>query len=239
MLQPIATMPPTPIKTAPSRCRPRSATEPKPSQRKLFCSSATAAEAGSVVPIVGSLGPMCFSTASLSTCPSSSNSASAPGSSSSAVVPRTADGQWRPAYLTEYHPDARYSARDLQHYADKVRAGASSAITQFFFNADAYFRFVDEARKLGADVPVVPGIMPITNASQLLRFSDACGAEVPRWIRTRLEGFGDDKASIQAFGLDVVTDLCDQLRCGGVPGLHFYTMNQATAVKAICERLGL
>ena len=138
----------------------------------------------------------------------------------------------------EMHPQARNPQADLKAYVTKVMAGADVAITQYFFNTDAYFRFVDEADKAGASIPVVPGIMPITNASQLLRFSDACGAEVPRWIRTRLEGFGDDKASIQAFGLDVVTDLCDQLRAGGVPGLHFYTMNQATTVKAICERLG-
>ena len=139
----------------------------------------------------------------------------------------------------EMHPQARNPQADLKAYVTKVMAGADVAITQYFFNTDAYFRFVEEAEKAGATIPVVPGIMPITNASQLIRFSDACGAEVPRWIRTRLEGFGDDKASIQAFGLDVVTDLCDQLRCAGVPGLHFYTMNQATTVKAICERLGL
>jgi methylenetetrahydrofolate reductase (NADPH) len=139
----------------------------------------------------------------------------------------------------EMHPQARSPQADLKAYVTKVMAGADVAITQYFFNTDAYFRFVEEAEKAGATIPVVPGIMPITNASQLLRFSDACGAEVPRWIRTRLEGFGDDKASIQAFGLDVVTDLCDQLRAGGVPGLHFYTMNQATTVKALCERLGL
>ena len=142
------------------------------------------------------------------------------------------------AAYPEMHPQARNPQADLQAYVTKVKAGADVAITQYFFNTDAYFRFVDEAEKAGATIPVVPGIMPITNASQLIRFSDACGAEVPRWIRTRLEGFGDDKASIQAFGLDVVTDLCDQLRCAGVPGLHFYTMNQATTVKAICERLG-
>lgn len=139
----------------------------------------------------------------------------------------------------EMHPQARNPQADLQAYVTKVKAGADVAITQYFFNTDAYFRFVEDAEKAGATIPVVPGIMPITNASQLIRFSDACGAEVPRWIRTRLEGFGDDKASIQAFGLDVVTDLCEQLRAGGVPGLHFYTMNQATTVKALCERLGL
>lgn len=139
----------------------------------------------------------------------------------------------------EMHPQARSPQADLQAYVTKVKAGADVALTQYFFNTDAYFRFVDEAEKLGATIPVIPGIMPITNSSQLLRFSDACGAEVPRWIRTRLEGFGDDKASIQAFGLDVVTDLCDQLRCAGVPGLHFYTMNQSSTVLALCERLGL
>ena len=139
----------------------------------------------------------------------------------------------------EMHPQARHPQADLQAYVTKVKAGADVALTQYFFNTDAYFRFVDEAEALGATIPVVPGIMPITNSTQLLRFSDSCGTEVPRWIRTRLEGFGDDKASIQAFGLDVVTDLCEQLRSVGVPGLHFYTMNQAAPVLAICERLGL
>lgn len=143
------------------------------------------------------------------------------------------------AAYPEMHPQARNPQADLQAYVTKVKAGADVALTQYFFNSDAYFRFVDEAEALGATIPVVPGIMPITNSSQLLRFSDACGAEVPRWIRTRLEGFGDDKASIQAFGLDVVTELCEQLRSVGVPGLHFYTMNQAAPVLAICERLGL
>ncbi|MCC2635714.1 MAG: metF, partial [Ramlibacter sp.] len=112
-----------------------------------------------------------------------------------------------------------------------------AAITQYFYNADAYFRFVDEVRKLGVDVPVVPGVMPITNSSQLLRFSDSCGAEVPRWIRLRLQSFGDDSASIKAFGLDVVSALCEQLQRGGAPGLHFYTMNQAGPTLAIAQRL--
>lgn len=143
------------------------------------------------------------------------------------------------AAYPEVHPQAKSPEADLQAFATKVRAGADSAITQYFFNSDAYFRFVDDAHKLGADVPVVPGIMPITGASQLLRFSDACGAEVPRWIRLRLQAFGDDAASIRAFGLDVVTDLCDQLRNAGVPGLHFYTMNQSAATLEICDRLGL
>lgn len=143
------------------------------------------------------------------------------------------------AAYPEFHPQARSPQADLQAFATKVKAGADSAITQYFFNSDAYFRFVDEAHRLGVDVPIVPGIMPITNASQLLRFSDACGAEVPRWIRMRLQGFGDDTASIQAFGHDVVADLCDQLRNAGVPGLHFYTMNQSVPTLALCEALDL
>ncbi|MCK6415568.1 MAG: methylenetetrahydrofolate reductase [NAD(P)H] [Giesbergeria sp.] len=143
------------------------------------------------------------------------------------------------AAYPEMHPQSRSPEADLQAYAAKVKAGANSAITQFFFNADAYFRFVDEARRLGAEVPVVPGIMPITNASGLLRFADSCGAEVPRWIRLRLQGLGDDAAGIRAFGLDVVTRLCEQLLAAGAPGLHFYTMNQSTATLEICRRLGL
>ena len=139
----------------------------------------------------------------------------------------------------ETHPQARSPQADLQAYLTKVRAGASSAITQMFFNTDAYFRFVDEAHALGADIPVVPGIMPIINSSGIIRFADACGTEIPRWIRLRLQSFGDDTESIKAFGLDVVTDLCDQLRTAGVPGLHFYTMNQSTATLEICRRLGI
>lgn len=139
----------------------------------------------------------------------------------------------------EVHPQAKSPQADVQAYVTKVKAGANSAITQYFFNSDAYFRFVDEAYKLGADIPVVPGIMPITSSSQLMRFSDACGAEIPRWIRLRLQAFGDDTASIKAFGLEVVSDLCEQLRNGGAPGLHFYTMNQSTAVTAICRNLEL
>jgi methylenetetrahydrofolate reductase (NADPH) len=141
------------------------------------------------------------------------------------------------AAYPEVHPQARSPQADLQAFAAKVRAGADSAITQYFFNSDAYFRFVDDALALGVDVPVVPGIMPITGSAQLLRFSDACGAEVPRWIRLRLQSFGDDSASIKAFGLDVVTDLCDQLITAGVPALHFYTMNQSQAVGQIIDRL--
>jgi methylenetetrahydrofolate reductase (NADPH) len=143
------------------------------------------------------------------------------------------------AAYPEMHPQARNPQADLQAYVAKVKAGADVALTQYFYNADAYFRFVEEAAKAGAAIPVIPGIMPITNSTQLMRFSDACGAEIPRWIRTRLEGYGDDKASIQAFGIDVVSSLCETLIKGGVPGLHFYTMNQAGAVLALCQRLGL
>ena len=142
------------------------------------------------------------------------------------------------AAYPEVHPQAKSPASDLQAFATKVRAGANSAITQYFYNADAYFRFVEEVDALGLSVPVVPGIMPITSSMQLMRFSDACGAEIPRSIRLRLQSFGDDSASIKAFGLDVVTDLCEQLRAGGAPGLHFYSMNQSAAILEICSRLG-
>ena len=139
----------------------------------------------------------------------------------------------------EVHPQAKSPEADLQAYVTKVRAGANSAITQYFYNSDAYFRFVDDAYKLGADIPVVPGIMPIISSTQLMRFSDACGAEIPRWIRLRLQAFGDDTASIKAFGLDVVSDLCEQLLNGGAPSLHFYTMNQSQAVKQLVERISV
>ncbi|MGN6082716.1 methylenetetrahydrofolate reductase [NAD(P)H] [Trinickia sp.] len=154
---------------------------------------------------------------------------------------RAEHGDWfhiEVAGYPEYHPQARSPKHDIENFARKVKAGANAAITQYFYNADAYFRFVDEARKLGVDVPIVPGIMPITNYSQLMRFSEMCGAEVPRWIAKRLESFGDDKEAIRAFGLDVVTQLCERLVKEGAPGLHFYTLNAATATKAICERLG-
>ena len=141
------------------------------------------------------------------------------------------------AAYPEIHPQAKSADADLNAFAAKVKAGADSAITQYFFNSDAYFRFVDDAHRLGVDVPVVPGIMPITSSTQLMRFSDACGAEIPRWIRLRLQGFGDDLESIKSFGLDVITDLCDQLRMAGVPGIHFYTMNQAAASAEIIRRL--
>jgi methylenetetrahydrofolate reductase (NADPH) len=143
------------------------------------------------------------------------------------------------AAYPEMHPQARSPQADLEAFAAKARAGASGAITQFFFNADAYFRFVDDVAHLGLSIPIVAGIMPITNSAQILRFADANGSDVPRWIRLRLMSFGDDSASIRAFGLDVVAQLCDKLRAAGVPGLHFYSMNQSQAVLAICERLGL
>ena len=143
------------------------------------------------------------------------------------------------AAYPEMHPQAKSPLADLQAYVEKVKAGADAAITQFFFNADAYERFVEDSRRLGADIPVVPGIMPITNASGIIRFADSSGAEIPRWIRLRLQSFGDDAASIKAFGLDVVTELCERLLRIGVPGLHIYTMNAATAPLEICRRLGL
>jgi methylenetetrahydrofolate reductase (NADPH) len=142
------------------------------------------------------------------------------------------------AAYPEVHPQAKSPASDLQAFAAKVKAGANSAITQYFYNADAYFRFVEDVDAMGLNVPVVPGIMPITSSTQLMRFSDACGAEIPRWIRLRLQSFGDDSASIKSFGLDVVTDLCQQLLAGGAPGLHFYSMNHSNAVLQICQRLG-
>ena len=143
------------------------------------------------------------------------------------------------AAYPEMHPQARSPQADLQAFEAKVKAGASSAITQFFYNADAYWRFMDEVRRLGLDIPVVPGIMPITNSSGILRFADGCGAEIPRWVRLRLQSFGDDTASIKAFGLDVVTDLCERLRAQGAPSLHFYTMNTSATVLELARRLGL
>lgn len=142
------------------------------------------------------------------------------------------------AAYPETHPQAKSPLADLDAFAAKVAAGADSGITQYFFNADAYFRYVDDLAAQGIRVPVVPGVMPITSSTQLIRFSDACGAEIPRWIRMRLQSYGDDSASIRAFGLDVVTALCERLVAGGAPGIHFYTMNQAAATTQICERLG-
>ncbi len=148
------------------------------------------------------------------------------------------DFQIEVAAYPETHPQAKSPEADLQAFVTKVKAGAHSAITQYFYNSDAYFRFVEDVQKLGVDIPIVPGIMPITSSSQLLRFSDACGAEIPRWIRLRLQAYGDDLASIKAFGLEVVTDLCDQLRTAGVPSLHFYSMNQSISTLSICRNLG-
>ena len=143
------------------------------------------------------------------------------------------------AAYPEYHPQAKNAQDDLLNFKRKVEAGADSAITQYFYNADAYYHFVDECDAMGIDLPIVPGIMPIGHFSQLARFSDGCGAEIPRWIRKKLEGYGDDIASIRAFGLDVVTDLCDDLLENGAPGLHFYTLNQAGLTSTIWQRLGL
>lgn len=143
------------------------------------------------------------------------------------------------ACYPEMHPQAASPHDDVRAFAAKVHAGADSAITQYFYNADAYFRFVEETSALGLDIDVVPGILPIANTSQLLRFSAACGAEIPRWIRQRLESYGDDVASVQAFGLDVVAGLCERLLAGGAPGLHFYTLNQSAPTLAICREVGL
>jgi len=139
----------------------------------------------------------------------------------------------------EIHPQAKSAHHDLINFKRKIDAGADSAITQYFYNPDSYFRFVDECRKLGVTVPIVPGIMPIVRFAQLARFSDACGAEIPRWMRKTMEGFGDDNEAIQSFGLDVVTKLCERLLAGGAPGLHFYTLNHAAPSVAIWKRLGL
>lgn len=155
---------------------------------------------------------------------------------------REETGDWfhiEVAAYPEYHPQARRVQQDLQAFKAKIDAGANGAITQYFYNPDAYFHFVDQCEALGIDVPIVPGIMPINNFTQLARFSDACGAEIPRWMRLKLEGFGDDSASIKAFGMDVVTDLCDKLLSGGAPGLHVYTMNQAGPSSTLWQRLGL
>ncbi len=143
------------------------------------------------------------------------------------------------AAYPEWHPQARSARDDLLAFKRKVDAGANSAITQYFYNLDAYLHFVAEARALGIRIPIVPGIMPITSFNKLARFSDACGAEIPRWMRKKFEGFGDDTDSVQAFGLDVVTELCEKLLAAGAPGLHFYSMNQAGPTMEICRRLGL
>jgi len=155
---------------------------------------------------------------------------------------RETTGDWfhiEVACYPEMHPQAKNPADDLANFKRKIEAGANSAITQYFYNADAYLRFIDDCERLGVDIPIVPGIMPIGNFSQLARFSDACGAEIPRWMRLKLQSFGDDTKSIRAFGLDAVTALCQRLLDAGAPGLHFYTMNQSALTIALWERLGL
>jgi methylenetetrahydrofolate reductase (NADPH) len=155
---------------------------------------------------------------------------------------RRETGDWfhiEVAAYPEVHPQARSAADDLANFKRKVAAGANSAITQYFFNADAYEHFVDAACAAGVTIPIVPGIMPIASYSKLARFSDSCGAEIPRWMRKKLEGYGDDAASIRAFGLDVVSEMCARLLAGGAPGLHFYTLNQAGLTSTLWQRLGL
>jgi methylenetetrahydrofolate reductase (NADPH) len=155
---------------------------------------------------------------------------------------RAETGDWfhiEVAAYPEYHPQAKSPRDDLLNFKRKVEAGADSAITQYFYNADAYDQFVDQAQALGVSVSIVPGIMPIANFSKIARFSDACGTEIPRWMRKKFESFGDDAASARSFGLDVVTELCDRLLANGVPGLHFYTLNQAGLTSTIWQRLGL
>ncbi len=155
---------------------------------------------------------------------------------------RAQTGDWfhiEVAAYPEYHPQAKNPREDLLNFKRKVDAGANSAITQYFYNCDAYEHFVEECRAVGVTVPIVPGVMPIANFSKIARFSDACGAEIPRWIRKKFESFGDDTASVRSFGLDVVTALCDRLLSNGAPGLHFYTLNQAGLTSTIWQRLGL
>ena len=155
---------------------------------------------------------------------------------------REATGDWfhiDVACYPEYHPQTRNADDEIRNFKRKIEAGANSAITQYFYNADAYYRFIDACEAAGIAIPIVPGVMPIGNFAQLARFSDACGAEIPRWLRIRLEGFRDDSASIRAFGLDVVTRLCDDLLQAGAPGLHFYTLNQAGLTTTIWQRLGI
>ncbi len=141
------------------------------------------------------------------------------------------------ACYPEFHPESPSPQSELEFFKRKVEAGADGAVTQYFYNADSYFRFIDDCQRMGIDIPVTPGIMPITNYRQLSHFSAMCGAEIPQWIRRRLEGFGDDGASIRAFGLDVVTDLCERLLAGGAPGLHIYTLNRANASLSLWQRL--
>jgi methylenetetrahydrofolate reductase (NADPH) len=148
-----------------------------------------------------------------------------------------ADWQIEVAAYPEYHPAQRYAAKDLQHYADKVKAGASGAITQFFFNPDAYFHFVEATKKLGADVPITAGVMPFHNYARIAQFAQRDGIDIPRWVAMKMEGYVDDAASIRAFGLDVITSLCEKLIEGGAPGIHFYTLNQSALAVELCKRL--
>jgi methylenetetrahydrofolate reductase (NADPH) len=155
---------------------------------------------------------------------------------------RKETGDWfeiEVAAYPEFHPESPSARSDLEAFKRKVNAGANAAITQYFYNADAYFRFMDECEAMGIAIPVVPGVMPIYNFTQLSRFSAVCGAEIPRWLRLRLQDYGEDLPSLRSFGLDVVTELCDRLLQGGAPGLHFYTLNQAGTISTICQRLGL
>ncbi|OYU26849.1 MAG: methylenetetrahydrofolate reductase [NAD(P)H] [Burkholderiales bacterium PBB2] len=149
------------------------------------------------------------------------------------------DWQIEVAAYPEYHPQQRYAAKDLQHFAAKMRAGANSAITQFFFNPDAYFHFVDEVRKLGVDAPIVPGIMPFHNYARIAQFAARDGIEIPRWVALKMEGYMDDAASIREFGLEVMTRVCERLIAGGATSIHFYTLNQSALTLALCKRLGL
>ncbi len=148
-----------------------------------------------------------------------------------------ADWHIEVAAYPEYHPQQRYARRDIEHFATKMAAGADSAITQFFFNPDAYFHFVDEARKLGVTQPIVPGIMPIHSYAKIAQFAARDGIEIPRWVALKMEGFMDDAASVREFGIDVVTKLCQRLIAGGAPSIHFYTLNQSALSLEICRRL--
>lgn len=158
-----------------------------------------------------------------------------------AFIRETQGPDWKieVAAYPEYHPQQRYAAKDLQHFAAKMKAGASAAITQFFFNPDAYFHFVDEARKLGVEAPIIPGIMPFHNYARIAQFAQRDGIEIPRWVALKMEGYMDDTASIRAFGLDVMTRVCERLIAGGVPAIHFYTLNQSALTLELCKRLKL
>lgn len=158
-----------------------------------------------------------------------------------AFIRETQGPDWKieVAAYPEYHPQQRYAARDLQHFAAKMNAGATAAITQFFFNPDAYFHFVDAVRKLGVDAPIIPGIMPFHNYARIAQFAARDGIEIPRWVALKMEGYMDDTASIRAFGLDVMTQVCERLIAGGVPAIHFYTLNQSALTLELCKRLGL